>query len=276
MKNGLRILMLEDNPNDAELIIRELNRNGLGKVVAKVVREKAEFTRDLDEFKPDIVLADYNLPGFDGVAAIKIVADKIPTTPVIIISGTIGEDFAIETLKKGAADYILKDRMSRLGTAVHRALRDAEQQREQMRSKELIRRHELRFLTMIENSSDGILLIDKTAEIMYAAPSTLRILGFTIEESIGESLTKFLHPEDVAAARALVADALKRPNEKLRSEFRFRHADGSYRWIETIATNLLGDANIEAIILNYRDVTDRRKADAVVRETERKYRSLFE
>ena len=126
MDRQIRILILEDNPSDAELVKRELRKAGLD-FAPHWAQDKAAFLHALDEFTPDLILADYSLPGFDGLAAMALARQRFPEIPVIIVSGAIGEEAAIETLKAGATDYVLKQRLSRLGPVVERALREAQQ-----------------------------------------------------------------------------------------------------------------------------------------------------
>jgi DNA-binding NarL/FixJ family response regulator len=123
MSNKLRILILEDMPADAELMEDELNQAGF-KFDAKRVAGRSGFIKELEEFSPDLILADYSLPGFGGRAALKIVMDKRLDIPLIFVSGAIGEELAIELLKQGATDYVLKDKLSRLGLSVKRALNE--------------------------------------------------------------------------------------------------------------------------------------------------------
>jgi len=135
----LHILMLEDVATDADLIQRELEREGFTFEARRVTTEDA-FTQALDAFAPDIVLADYSLPSFDGMAALEVVQAERPHLPVVFVSGAIGEERAIETLKQGATDYVLKDQLSRLGPAVRRALREAEERRARREAEEALRR----------------------------------------------------------------------------------------------------------------------------------------
>ena len=135
----LHILMLEDVATDADLIQRELEREGFTFEARRVTTEDA-FTQALDAFDPDIVLADYSLPSFDGMAALELTQEKRPHVPVVFVSGAIGEERAIETLKQGATDYVLKDQLSRLGPAVRRALREAEERRARREAEEALRR----------------------------------------------------------------------------------------------------------------------------------------
>jgi len=135
----LHILMLEDVATDAELIERELEREGLDVDTRRVTTRDA-FEQALDAFAPDLILADYSLPSFDGMAALELATEKRPHVPVVFVSGAIGEERAIETLKQGATDYVLKDQLSRLGPAVRRALREAEERRARREAEEALRR----------------------------------------------------------------------------------------------------------------------------------------
>ena len=135
MNKDLRILMLEDRPTDAELILRELGRQGIHYTTKQVVTE-AEFLEQLGAFQPDLVLADYSLPSYDGLAALASVRKLDVEVPFILVSGTLGEEKAIEAMHCGATDYILKERMSRLGPAVERALRERRLVAERKRSEE--------------------------------------------------------------------------------------------------------------------------------------------
>ncbi len=121
----LRILSLEDSALDAEIILRELHENGLLMVWIRVDTRDA-YARALIEFKPDLILADYKLPGFDGAQALEMAQKLCPKVPVIVISGAVGEETAVELLKNGATDFVLKDHLGRLVPAVHRALQEVE------------------------------------------------------------------------------------------------------------------------------------------------------
>ena len=129
----LHILILEDVPADAELVEEELREAGF-KYVAHRVASRAAFNKELAEFSPDLILADYSMPGFDGKAALKIVVDKHVDIPFIFVSGALGEELAIELLKKGATDYVLKNRLSRLVPSVRRALNELAERNERKKA----------------------------------------------------------------------------------------------------------------------------------------------
>src|SRR5262245_23911538 len=126
MKKELRILILEDVAAHAELMERELRKAEM-EFSAICVATKGAFLAALRDFPPDLILADYSLPSFDGIAALSIAQEQCPAVPFVFVSGALGEELAIETLKQGATDYVLKQRLARLAPAVRRALREAEE-----------------------------------------------------------------------------------------------------------------------------------------------------
>src|ERR1700719_4345017 len=126
MKSRLRILYLEDDPRDAELVQETLASNGIRCHVTRVETE-ADFVASLEQGGFDLILADYTLPSFDGLSALKIAQQRTPHVPFIFVAGTLRDDLAIEALKIGATDYILKTRLSRLAPSVKRALREAKE-----------------------------------------------------------------------------------------------------------------------------------------------------
>jgi signal transduction histidine kinase len=138
VKKDLDILMLEDDPADAELTRFTLRKGGL-QVYVRRVETRADFLAELEEHPPALILSDYSLPGFDGNEALDLARQKCPETPFIFVTGTMGEEVAIETLKRGATDYVLKTRLSRLVPAVHRALREAQERTQRRRAEEQLR-----------------------------------------------------------------------------------------------------------------------------------------
>jgi signal transduction histidine kinase len=130
--------MLEDNAADAELTQFALRHGGLAFSLARV-ETKDQYVHHLDEHWPELILSDFSLPGFDGYDALNLALKKCPETPFIFVTGTMGEEVAIETLKSGATDYVLKTRLSRLMPAVERALREARERAEHRRAEEQLR-----------------------------------------------------------------------------------------------------------------------------------------
>lgn len=164
MKRSLRVLLVEDSQSDVELALYELKKAGFD-CTDRAVSTRAALVHELDTFEPDIILSDFTLPQFDGLSALQICQATRPDIPFIFVSGTIGEDLAIETLEKGAADYILKSNVKRLGAAVRRALKDAKDEA----SRKQLEFH-VRFLaghdslTELPNRSQFRELLDGTVE----------------------------------------------------------------------------------------------------------------
>src|SRR5438477_2429355 len=141
--SGLNILHLEDNSSDGELIQSVMQAERMSFVIERV-ETQADFLAGLEQNRFDLILSDYTLPSFDGASALELARQKSPDVPFIFVSGTIGEEVAVDSLKQGASDYVLKDRLSRLVASVQRALREARERVERQRiAEELRQRNEL-------------------------------------------------------------------------------------------------------------------------------------
>ncbi len=138
MKSAIHILLLEDSPTDADLVRHAMQR-GPESFVIEHVHTKRAFIRELDRWTPDLILSDFSLPSIDGYTALMIAQEKCPDVPFIFVTGTLGEEVAIETLKKGATDYVLKHRLSRLVPSVQRAMREAKERAERRKAEERLR-----------------------------------------------------------------------------------------------------------------------------------------
>ncbi len=259
------ILHLEDNYTDAELVEALLEASGLACQIARV-QTKDEFSRALRQQTYDLILADYGLPGYDGLSALKLARAECPGTPFLFVSGTIGEEAAIQALTQGATDYVLKGRISRLVPAVHRALREADECRERERAEQALRENERRFRALIENSSDGIILLDSSLAIQYVSASGERLTGYSAEEVLGHSVREFVHPEDLTAHESLMAEFQVAGGQSRVISSRIRCRDREWRWMEGVYHNLLGEPSVSAIVLNFRDITERRRGEQLVQD----------
>jgi len=253
----LRVLVVEDRAEDAELVIRELRRAQLNCETRRVDAADA-FRRALVDFKPDIVLADYTVPGFGGMAALEILKTDAPTIPLIVVTGSLDEETAAECIKAGAADYVLKTNLIRLGPAVSGALAFAQSQADKQIAQSALRISERRFRALVEESWDAVALFGADGTILYGSPATTRLLGYALTEFVGRNAMELIHPDDRAPVLLRLQEATAQPRSRVHVAARVQHKNGHWRYLEGVFTNLLDDPSIGAIVNNYRDVTDRR------------------
>ncbi|HEV8304399.1 MAG TPA: response regulator [Gemmatimonadales bacterium] len=257
MTAPLRVLLLEDRDSDAALAARELKRAEL-ECETRLVQTEEAFRRELRAFTPDIVLADYSIPGFGGMAALEILQQESPLTPLIIVTGTLDEETAAECIKAGAADYVLKTHLARLGPAVRGALAMGRSREEKTAAEAALRASEQRFRALVEHSWDAIALFAADGTILYGSPATSRILGYELPAFVGRNAFELIHPDDREAVVARLTEAMMHPRVRVDVSARVLHRDGSWRYLEGIFTNLLDDPSVGAIVNNYRDVSERR------------------
>ena len=180
----LRILLLEDEPTDAELVEAALREEGLP-FTARRVDTREAFIRALEEFKPDIVLADYKLPAFDGGFALKIVRQQHPNIPVVMVTGAMGDEKAVELLKQGARDYVLKDQLARLGPAVRRALSEEQGIRARHAAEKALLQSEADLRALVEHSPIAMLVdigVGADEKIVMMNEEFTHLFGYTPED----------------------------------------------------------------------------------------------
>ncbi len=181
MPTSLHVLHLEDDPHDAELAHERLRAEGFLYEVVRV-DSRADFTSALEGRPFDLIVADNTMPGFDGLSALAVAREKAPDIPFIFVSGTLGEELAIESLKNGATDYVLKQRLSRLAPVVRRALHEAKERRERKRAEEKLRLSD----EILQRVKALVLVADAQGEIVYVSPAAKEIMGYEPAELLGE------------------------------------------------------------------------------------------
>ena len=189
----IRILHLEDNRNDAELIQALLAEDGLACEIIRT-ESRADFAAALGQGGWDLFLSDNTLPSFSGMAALALVRERCPDVPFIFISGTIGEEVAIESLKNGATDYVLKQRPARLASAVRRALQEKEERATQKRATEAMLRSEAMKSAVLRSSLDAIITIDRRGLILEFNPAAESTFGYTRDEVMGKPMAELIIP----------------------------------------------------------------------------------
>jgi len=275
MEKPLRILHLEDDPDFVSLVSDMLREEGLPAEMTSTQNFQG-FISALQGSAFDIILADYSLPTCNGLQALHAVREKDPHTPFVLISGTIGEHAAIECLRCGATDYVLKNKLERLAPTVRRAVKEAEERMHRKRAETELIRREKYFRTLTEHSLDILTILDGQGRFVFNSPSLKTVLGFEPKDVAGQVAFALSHDDDLPGVLAAFQSALENPGRVITHEFRCRHQDGSYRYLEVVGQNRLNDPDITGVVLNSRDITDRKRAEERWREGEKQYRLIFE
>ena len=300
MSEKLRILHLEDDPFDAELVVSTLAADGVQADWIRVA-SRAQFIAAIDGTY-DLILSDFALPGFDGVSAQKIARDRRPDLPFVFVSGTIGEEVAIDRLKDGATDYVLKQRLARLPSAVRRALDEARERRERRQAEADLRQlHEQlerrvadrtaqladvnaalakreaelaeakSFLEQLLAASPSMIFRFEPHDLRmtYVSPNIGWLLGYGADEVLGVRgfWEDIIHPDDRARVVARLRDAMTGVVAQIEQEYRCRGKDGRYRWFfNLLRIDYDGDARPTAVLGYALDIADRKAAEEEVRQ----------
>jgi PAS domain S-box-containing protein len=270
MTKKVKILLLEDSPNDVELIWRMLQKEKIN-FEGLSVETKEEFISALKSFSPDIILSDHTLPSFNSHEALDILREKRLRLPFILITSTISGDFALDVIRRGADDYVLKDRMERLPSAVRNALEKYKLDRERQVYLDEIIKNEKHYRALIENINDAIILINKNGKVIYRSPSVDQITGLTVTELGTKKAFDNIHPDDLKDSLALFKEAGTQPGIPLSSQYRILHKNGYYIWVEGTIRNLLHDESVKAYILNFRDISERKQSEQKIFQANRLY-----
>jgi diguanylate cyclase (GGDEF)-like protein/PAS domain S-box-containing protein len=261
-KTALRVIIVEDSEDDAQLLMRYLRRGGYDPTAVRI--ETAEEMKRLLDGQPwDLIIADYSLPHFNAVLALSVLNEKGLDVPFIILSGTIGEETAVEAMRAGAHDYIMKGSSARLLPAIERELREAGERATRRNAQLALKQNERRFRSLIEYSSDITTVVDREGTILYESPSVERLLGHSAGDLVGANLSGYVHPDDLG--RVMTAILPTSHDGAPSVEFRFKKQSGDWRSLEANITHLLDNPDVAGIVLNCRDITARKTDEATIR-----------
>ena len=267
-KTQLYILHLEDDPRDAELIRSALENQGFTCNVV-LAQTKEQFEEAITQGTFDLVLSDYALPNYDGLTALSLLRKKQPDTPFILVSGTLGEEEAIESLKCGATDYLLKARLTRLASAVRRALSQAEAETQHREAREKLRQSQELFRQITENVEDLITVLDLEGRRIFNSPSYWGLLGDP-NLLIGTDYFADIYPDDVERIRRIFRETVA-TGVGQRAEYRLVLKDATVRFIESQGSVIRnGEGKINNVLVVSRDITERNRAAEELQETHRR------
>ncbi len=259
MKKPLRVLVVEDSEDDSILIIREIRRGGYEPEWKRVVTAET-MNAALDNEAWDLIICDYSLPQFNALEALALVQERNIDLPFLIVSGTIGEDVAVEAMKAGADDYLMKDNLKRLIPTIERELREAEVRREGRKAQAAVEESERRLKEIFRGANEGILVADiETKEFLYANPAICNMFGYTEEEFTRLNVTD-IHPQAELERVMAEFEAQAREEKTLVIDQPCIRKDGTLFYADINTTTILLDDR-ECNVGFFTDTTDRKRAE---------------
>ncbi len=268
METPLRLLLIEDSESDAFLVIRHLEKGGYA-VMPERIETAEQLESALQEQGWDIIISDYQLPGFDAPAALALFTAKGADIPFIVVSGTIGEETAVSIMKAGAQDYLMKNNLAKLPSVVKRELAEARHRKELKEAEEQLRLNEQRWKFAIEGSNDGMWDWNVQTNAMYLSPRWKEMLGFDDDEipnHYGEWYNR-VHPDDIEKMMEKIQNHFRHEVALYRIELRVLCKDGSYKWFLARGKVLVWDSEGKPLRMvgTHADITERKQAEEEIR-----------
>ncbi|HET9913855.1 MAG TPA: PAS domain S-box protein [Anaerolineales bacterium] len=279
MKKTTRILIVEDTAADAELA-RHAIRKALGDCEFEVVATPKDFLQALGAFQPDVILSDYSLPHFNGLKALQLTLEHAPLTPLIIWTSSISEDVAVDCMKAGANNYVIKENLKRLGPAVIHALEQRETLIARRQAEEILRERE-RQLTMLFSNLPGPVYRcsnDPDYTVEFISDGITELSGYQAEDfrEHRRHFGKMIHPDDRERIWGEIQTAVE-SNQPFELAYRILTATGEQKWVWEKGQGILDAAGqLQALEGFITDITERKEAEAKLAKSEERYHYLFE
>jgi len=271
---SLRVLMVEDSKDDELLLIRKLKKGGYNPVYERV-ETAAAMKKALQEKQWDIILCDYSLPKFNAPSAIAVLKKANIDIPLVILSGAIGEETAIECMHLGAQDYIMKGNLSRLCPAIVRELKQVAVKNRQKQMEEVLRQSEEKHRTILENIEEGYYEVDITGNFTFFNDSMCRILGYSQEEMMGMNNRQFTDKENAKKLFKTFNEVYRTGKSTKELDWQIIRKEGTKRFIE-VSVSLRKNSSSKPIGFQgiARDITERKKVEESLKKSEEQYRLL--
>jgi PAS domain S-box-containing protein len=264
MLRPLRVLMVEDLENDANLILRQLRRAGYT-VESERVENAEQMQAALERHTWDIITSDYSLPQFNAPAALALLQKSGLDIPFIVISGELSDDLAVAVMNAGAQDYLMKDKLARLGPTLERELTQARKRREHLAAGQALKASEERYRTLIEQASEGIFIADALGNYQDVNPAGCALLGYSRDEILGLNMKDLVDQAELAFEPLRMEDLLA--GKVVTMQRRMVRKDGSLLSVE-ISAKMLADGRLQGFV---RDITGREQAGDELRRLNRVY-----
>ena len=274
----LHILLIEDFQDDAELILVALIEGGFDVAMTRV--ETGEEMREaLSCSTWDVVISDFNLPGFSAGKALALLRESGRDIPFIIVSGCIGEESAVALMKEGCSDFVMKDRLARLAPAIERELREAAIRREHRKAQEALLANEKLFKGITSSLGEGVIVLDDCNRLLFMNPEAERLLGWAKEELSGRDVYEVIHAlnqehmfesESVFWGHTVLTDGGVRRTE----EDVFWRKDGSPMPVSVVASAMVEEGKAVAVVIAFQDIAQRKQAEWALRESDKRLREL--
>ncbi len=262
----LKILHLEDNTNDTELV-RTMLENAALDFDFKWVENEKDFVQSLESEKFDFILSDYSLPGYNGLDALRKSTLLQPEALFIFVSGTMGEEIAVETLKKGATDYVLKNKLNRLVPTMQRALEEAREKGKREKAED-------RYSTLIESAREIIFTLSPERELTSLNNAFETETGWDRNEWTGRDYRLLMHPDDIAKTEVKLLDTLSgKVSEGY--EVRILCKNGNYLISEFLTTPLFEGNDVKEILVFARNISERKKTEEIIKKSLKEKETLL-
>jgi PAS domain S-box-containing protein len=273
MENSIRILILEDSEADAELIERELQKAKI-EFLAKHAETRTAFLREINHFKPDIVLSDYSMAGFTAKDAMELLKQFAPSVPLIVVSGSIDDQKAAEIVHMGAANYVTKGHLFRIVPALIDALTKKRLREERERAADRLQQSEQQYRLLFDANPQPMWVYDvETLAFLNVNRAAVEQYGYTVQEFLSMTVKDIRPKEEVS----FFLDYLSKRRSELdtSSGWRHRKKDGTIIDVDVYSNAILYEGNAARLVAT-RDITERKRKDAALKESERRYREILE